>query len=145
VSYEARGIRIERVEVLNAGGEPATVLEMDQPFTLRFHYSADQAWKDLRLACNIANQTGIRITGQHHAGPTCEAGDRFCMSFHFRGGLLPGLYFIGGGIWQTNQPDQFLHRVVDSCALRIQANSPPNAFGFCDLSAAPPTLELAKP
>jgi len=145
VSYEARGIRIERVEVLCAGGEPATVLEMDQPFTLRFHYSADQAWKDLRLACNIANQTGIRITGQHHAGPTCEAGDRFCMSFHFRGGLLPGLYFIGGGIWQSNQPDQFLHRVVDCCALRIQAISPPNAFGFCDLSAAPPTLELAKP
>jgi len=145
MSYETRGIRIDQVEVLRAGGEAANVLEMHEPFSLHFHYRADQQLEDLRLGCNIANHTGVRVTGQHHAGPTCEAGDRFCMTFHFRGGLLPGLYFVGGGIWHPNQPGQFLHRVVDCCALRVQANPAHNAFGLCDLSAAPPTLELGKP
>jgi len=145
VNYEPRGIRIEKVEVLSASGEAVNVLEMQESFSLRFHYSADQPLNDLRLGCNIANHTGVRVTGQHHAGPTCEAGDRFWMSFHFRGGLMPGLYFISGGVWETNQPGQFLHRVIDFCALRVQTNTTNHAFGLCDLSAAPPTLELAKP
>jgi lipopolysaccharide transport system ATP-binding protein len=108
---------------------------------------AEQELSDLELACNIANHTGVRISGQHHPGPHCQAGDTFQLSFHFRGGLLPGLYFVGGGIWQRDQPGVFLHRVVDRCALRITADQPPRSFGLCDLQAAPPSLEttVARP
>ena len=140
VSYESHGIRIERVEVLDASGQPANLLPMDSAFSLRFHYAVDQDQGNLQLACNLANQTGIRITGQYHPGPACSAGDRFSLCFHFRGGLLPGLYFVGGGIWNTDQPGHFLHRVVDCCALRINCEHPPNSFGLCNLADAPPTL-----
>ena len=143
LSYEARGIRIERVEVLNSEGQPANLFDMAQPFSLRFHVVAEQALQDLELACNIANHTGVRITGQHHPGPDCQAGDSFSFTFHFQAGLLPGLYFVGGGIWQRDQPKQFLHRVVDSCALRISSDTPVRSFGLCDLQAAPPSLEQA--
>jgi lipopolysaccharide transport system ATP-binding protein len=141
LSYEARGIRIERVDVLNSNGEPANVLPMEQPFSLRFVYQAEQALSDLELACNIANHTGVRITGQQHPGPECGQGESFSLTFHFRAGLLPGLYFVGGGIWQRDQPKQFLHRVVDICALRITSDAPVRSFGFCDLQAASPSLE----
>jgi lipopolysaccharide transport system ATP-binding protein len=143
LSYEARGIRIERVEVLNSEGQPANLFDMAQPFSLRFHVVAEQALQDLELACNIANHTGVRITGQHHPGPDCQAGDSFSFTFHFQAGLLPGLYFVGGGIWQRDQPKQFLHRVVDSCALRISSDTAVSSFGLCDLQAAPPSLEQA--
>ncbi len=141
VSYEALGIRIEAVEVLNKEGEPANLIPMAQPFSLRFDCRATQPLQDLILACNIANLTGTRITGQKHPGPNCAAGDSFSMTFHFNPGLLPGLYFIGGGIWQNERPGDFLHRVVDACALRITADEPVNCFGMCDLSACKPTMQ----
>jgi len=146
LSYEAHGIRIERVEVLNHEGKPANLLGFGKPFSLRFHYVAEQDLDDLKVACNIANTTGVRITGQDHPGPDCGAGEQFSLTFHYQGGLLPGLYFVGGGIWRRNEPDRFLHRVVDICALRVNSETPPNSFGLCHLQAASPSLErVAKP
>ena len=141
VSYEARGIRIEMVEVLDQNGDPANLIPIDQGFSLRFSYRTETALMDLQLACNIANQTGIRITGQHHPVPKCGEDEAFTMTFHFNSGLLPGLYFIGGGVWQSDSPGDFLHRVVDACALRIMTNTPVKSFGLCDLRAGLPTLQ----
>ncbi|MDP4831288.1 MAG: ABC transporter ATP-binding protein [Cyanobium sp. MAG_185] len=144
ISYEAHGIHIDHVQVLNSRGEPANLLPMGEPFSLRFNYSAQQSFSALKFACNIANNTGVRITGQHHPGPDCQAGDSFSMVFQFQGGLLPGLYFVGGGIWAEADPGIFLHRVVDCCALRITAEAAPSSFGLCNLSAGPPRLEAAR-
>ena len=86
----------------------------------------------------------VRITGQHHPGPDCQAGDSFSLIFQFQGGLLPGLYFVGGGIWAEANPGTFLHRVVDCCALRITAEAAPSSFGMCNLRAGPPLLEVVR-
>jgi lipopolysaccharide transport system ATP-binding protein len=141
VSYEASGIRIETIEVLDQDGKPANLIPVGQGFSLRFSYHAETALMDLQLACNIANQTGIRITGQHHPGPACGGDEAFTMTFHFKSGLLPGLYFIGGGIWHSDRPGDFLHRVVDACALRITTDTPVKSFGLCDLRGGAPTLQ----
>ena len=141
MSYEARGIRIDKVEVLNQEGITANLIPMKQGFSLRFTYSAKTPLKNLSFACNIANQTGIRITGQYHPGPNCHGDETFTMTFHFKSGLLPGLYFIGGGISHSDQRGEFLHRVVDACALRIIPDAPLKSFGLCDLSADGPTLK----
>jgi lipopolysaccharide transport system ATP-binding protein len=145
VRYEARGIHINRVEVLNHAGEPANLLPMEEAFSLRFHYSVLEPLDQLRFACNIANQTGVRITGQHAPGPSCAAGDQFSLTFLFRGGLLPGVYFVGGGVWRESEPGRFLHRVVDVCALRIQSDAAPSSFGLCDLAAGAPVLTPLMP
>tara|TARA_B100001939_G_scaffold158891_1_gene137305 strand:- start:1285 stop:2592 length:1308 start_codon:yes stop_codon:yes gene_type:complete len=140
MSYEARGIRIDKVEVLNKDGIPANLIPIEQGFSLKFTYSAQAPLKNLSMACNIANQTGVRITGIQHQGPDCTGNETFTMTFPFKSGLLPGLYFIGGGILHSDQRGEFLHRVVDACALRIVADAPVNSFGLCDLSAGAPTL-----
>ncbi len=142
VSYESHGIRITQVEVINGEGHPISLLTLHQPFGLRFHYTAEQAFEGLQFACNLANHTGLRITGQQHSQPqSCVAGEQFRLTFHFHGGLLPGLYFIGGGIWRSDDPELFLHRLVDACTLRVTADSPPTSFGLCDLSAMAPLME----
>lgn len=144
VTYESKGIEIESVKVLNQAGNLANLISMGSPFSLCFSYRANEAFSQLRVACNVANQTGVRVTGQQHSCQDCDAGDAFSLTFHFKAGLLPGLYFVGGGIWQADQPDKFLHRVVDICAIRITADQQPSSFGFCDLSAGPPTLQHSK-
>lgn len=139
-SYEAHGIEIQGVEVLSTEGEITTTLDTKQPFSVRFHYQATAKVNDLQVGCNIATQNGVRVTGQFHPGPDCDDQMVFSLTFHFKAGLMPGLYFIGGGVWQSSKPGTFLHRVVDACTLRITSGELSNSFGFCDLTAAPPTL-----
>lgn len=142
VSYESHGIRITRVEVINEKGHPISLLSRRQPFGLRFYYTAEQDFEGLLFACNVASHTGLRITGQQSSqAQSCVAGEHFRLTFHFHGGLLPGLYFVGGGIWRSDEPELFLHRLVDACTLRVTADSPPTSFGLCDLSAMAPLLE----
>ncbi|WP_137024834.1 ABC transporter ATP-binding protein [Synechococcus sp. UW179A] len=141
VSYEAHGLQIQCVEVLSQDGAPANLFRTDQPFSVCFHYRASRPFKDLQMACNIANQTGVRVTGQRHHGPICSGEERFSITFHFKDGLLPGLYFIGGGVWQNERPNHFIHRVVDICAFRITADQPVMSFGLCDLKAGEPTVQ----
>jgi len=139
--YEAHGIEILGVEAVNAIGEITTATDAEQPFSIRIHYRTTEALNNLRFACNIANQTGVRVTGQYHPGPDCAPGTRFSLCFHFKAGLMPGLYFIGAGVWPADEPGRFLHRVVDACTLRITSTGVSSGFGYCNLTAAPPSLE----
>ena len=141
LTYKAHGVSIESVEVLDQGGKPANLIPVSQGFSLRFTYRSQKRLMDLQVACNIANQTGLRITGQQHPLGKCDSNEAFTITFHFNKGLLPGLYFIGGGIWHSDRPGNYLHRVVDTCALRVTSNTPTKSFGLCDLRSEAPTLQ----
>lgn len=144
VSYPEQGARIDAVTVLDHLGHETGVIAYGEPFTLCFYYTLLQDAADLQLACNLANRTGIRLSGQLHPAPASgqklhgAAGDRFSVEFHFRGGLLPGMYFVSGGLWEKATPGRYLHRVVDAVAFRVHAGSTPASFGLCDLAAAEP-------
>lgn len=142
VNYPEDGARIDVVQVLDGSGKTAELINYGQSFILRFHYTLLQEAHDLQLACNLANRTGIRISGQLYPAPASgqtlqgAAGDRFSIDFYFRGGLLPGMYFVSGGLWEKANPGRYLHRVVDAAAFRVHASTTPSSFGLCDLAAA---------
>ena len=101
--YPDRGIRIEAISIFGPDGQPANTLPMQTSFSLIFDYISEQEWRDLRFACHIANPSGARISGQafpsiHGHFPGTSEGQSLSIRFHFSGGLLPGLYFVGGGI-----------------------------------------------
>jgi lipopolysaccharide transport system ATP-binding protein len=142
--YADRGIRIEDITVLGPDEQPVNTLPVHTPFSLVFNYFSEQALRDLRFACHIANPSGARISGQafpsiHGHLEATREGQSFSVRFHFLGGLLPGLYFIGGGITSRHETT-FLHRVIDLKALRILETPERQGFGLCDLSAAPAQL-----
>ena len=136
-SYPDRGIRIEDITILGPNDTPVNTLPLDTPFSLIFQYFSEQDLEDLRFACHIANPSGARICGQaypsiHGHHPATQASQSFSIRFNFQGGLLPGLYFIGGGITSRHETT-FLHRVIDLKALRIMESHDRQSFGLCNM------------
>ena len=144
--YPSEGIMIESVTVEYPDGRECNQITFGAAFQLRFKYRAtsDHKPQPIRCGCHIANNQGLRITGQ--AFPLSgeffspKAGTQWDMVFSFGAGLLPGVYFVGGGIWPADQPGAFLHRVVDFCAMRILSNPDSTPSGICDLSSRPAEL-----
>ena len=136
-------------------GERVNVLPFGEGFVVVFCYAADQALQQVALACHLASHTGQRISGQslpEEAGPQAggqikevlAAGSKWQVCFCFRGGLWPGLYFIGGGILSyAGQERSFVHRVVDFRALRVLEGRPVQMIGACSLQASPAVMKVA--
>lgn len=143
VVYPDHGARIEDVRLLNEAGEASNVLLCGEGLIVEIHYSSQLDLRQVAFGCHIANHTGTRITGQifpihGRYVEQIEAGQRWCLRFRFNGGLWPGVYFIGGGIWSPTTNRRFLHRVVDFRALRVVETQPMGVIGHCNLSAAAP-------
>ena len=144
--YPSEGIMIESVTVEYPDGRECNQITFGAAFQLRFKYRAtsDHKPQPIRCGCHIANNQGLRITGQafplsgEFFSPKAET--QWDMVFSFGAGLLPGVYFVGGGIWPADQPGAFLHRVVDFCAMRILSNPDSTPSGICDLSSRPAEL-----
>ena len=147
VSYEAKGVEIIDVEVITEADEVVNVLPLDTPFAIRFHYRCSRALEQLHFGCHIASLTGTRISGHKYPAESSSharlvAGQQFTITFPFKEGLIPGTYFIGGGIWSEQQAG-FLHRVIDYRALRILASRSTAGIGLCDLSKGPARFQAA--
>ena len=145
-SYPDQGIRIESISILGPNDIPVNTLPLDTPFSLVFQYFSERALEDLRFACHIANPSGARICGQafpsiHGHHPATKEGQSFSIRFNFQGGLLPGTYFIGGGVTSRHET-AFLHRVIDLKALRILEHQERQSFGLCNMRAAHAELLL---
>ena len=160
IVYPSHGARIEAVSIQagsgeaisssSSGGQEVNALPHGQPFSLCFTYVAERDLEQVSCSCHIANHTGSRVTGQTYplAGaliPRLAAGQRWQIHFHFHGGLWPGVYFVGGGIWSPLATQRFIHRVVDYKALRIFQLDPLGVVGACDLTAAAPRLQPLSP
>lgn len=149
VIYPPRGIQITGVRVEDSTGSPSERVPFDGGFQLRFEYRADKSLNNLRCGCHIADPSGRRYTGQIFPGaeqgsgaviPLVEPGQQWQIVFRFRHGLLPGIYFVGGGVWSDDDERHYLHRVVDMAAFRIVAHDGILRVGTCDLTAGPPLL-----
>ena len=144
--YASQGVEIQSIGIETPNGLPLNQIPFRAAFQLRFRYAATAELQPqtLRCGCHIASTQGLRITGQAFPLPgdtfTAEPGQSWELVFSFGPGLLPGVYFVGGGVWPADHPGQFLHRVVDYTAFRILASPESTPAGLCDLSAAPPEL-----
>ena len=145
--YPARGARIIDLTILDEDDQPVNVLPAGSGFQLLFDYEADQEIDDLAFGCHIASGTGLRISGQTFPGSgvleeRMRKGRQWRIRYRFHGGLWPGLYFIGGGIWRPGDSQRFIHRVVDFRVLRIIEDEASSAIvGQCNLAATSPQLE----
>ena len=149
VRYPENGGAITRLEILDSNGKALEFCAAGDAFQLRFHYKLNQPLsehdlKQLHAGCNLATHDGVQITGQRWDPTNAECQQLhgaagFQLSFHFRGGLISGTYFISAGLW-CGEDRRFLHRIVDLAALKVVDQQASTTFGLCDLSAAPPQL-----
>ncbi len=144
--YTSEGVEIQNIRIETPDGQPLNQVPFRSAFQLRFRYkaAANLANCTLGFGCNIASTQGLRVTGQVFpmSGDTFQAepSQSWEVIFSFGPGLLPGVYFVGGGVWPAENPGRFLHRVVDYTAFRVLSSPESTPIGLCDLSTGPAEL-----
>lgn len=143
--YPERGARISQVRLLNQQNELSRQFDYQEPFCIEVHYNFTEDLNDLEFGCTLSNHTGLPISGQLYPATQSDAsiqakrGEARRLCFHFRGGLLPGVYFVTTGLWQRGEPEKFLHRLTDVLQFRVLHNPLQRSYGLCDLSDQPPS------
>jgi len=145
IVYPSRGITIDEVELCNTSGLLQQSIEFGKGFQIKIQYSGQIDLDRVGFGCQLSDPSGRRYTGQTYpsnatlTGPW-QAGQRWEITFTFKSGLLPGLYFVSAGVWSEESQHRFIHRVVDFRTLRIIATDNVTRVGTCDLKASEPTV-----
>ena len=139
------------VWITNTQKRRINTLAFGESFNVCFLIEAHQELKKVALACHIANNTGLRITGQTYPAAIgsekgqcidqIPAGTEWTIEYSFHGGLWPGVYFLGGGLMSfVSGTNEFIHRVVDYRAMRILEDGRVSIIGASSLQSRPPQI-----
>jgi len=148
--YASHGIEIQSIDIETPEGVKLNQIRFRSAFQLRFTYSSSDNFEESAVCfgCYIANTQGIRVTGQVYPPNNdiqiVKPSSKWEVIFSFSPGLLPGTYFVGGGVWASSQQGSFIHRVIDYTAFRVLYSPECTPAGICDLSASPAEM-ICKP
>jgi lipopolysaccharide transport system ATP-binding protein len=144
--YPVQGAEINSIEIHDTKGHVVNVLQLGGTyhFVLAGRFMVDFA--GVFFAVHIRSISGLVITGQRYPEEgtffnQAEAGKTFKISFAFKMDLLPGVYFVGGGIWSSQEPN-CAHRILDAIMFRVIPIGKPTSFGYVDSSAREPSYEI---
>jgi lipopolysaccharide transport system ATP-binding protein len=146
MSYPVQGAEIKAFKILDAEGRTVNVLLPGKTYQFEVTGIFLDDFAGIFWGIHIRSVSGTVITGQRYPeeGKYLEhihAGERFKINFAFRMDLLPGAYFIGGGIWSAQEPN-CAHRILDALMFRVVPLSQPISFGYVNLSTIEPHVEL---
>lgn len=144
--YPIQGAEISSIEILSMDMQTVNVLEPGKNYEFVVRGKFFENLTNVYFGIHIRTISGLEITGQRFpaAGDhlsLIEVGKFFKITFTFRMDLLPGVYFIGGGIWSANEPN-CLHRILDARMIRVVPSKAAYSFGYSDMSHTNPVLEI---
>jgi len=139
ITYPAKGITIELIEVTTEAGDPINTMPHGTDFKVIIKYKCEKSFEAIRFGCFIANNNGAKVTGQsfpnlNRKSISAKKNEISLISFNYRGGLWPGYYFIGAGVAEANSSGLFLHRIIDAVAIRIIDDKGITQIGNVDLT-----------
>lgn len=144
--YPVQGAEIETIQIFDTKGHIVNVLQSGESyqFIMSGHFLTN--FHGLYFGIHIRTVSGVEITGQRYPeeGKFIEyidEGKSFRLSFGFRMNVLPGVYFVGGGIWSSQEPN-CAHRIMDAIMFRVFPNEKTKSFGYFDASDSDPDLEI---
>jgi len=136
--YPENGARIEAFEIRDSDGKIVNVLTSGMRYSILMRGEFLSMLEQVHFGIHIKSISGVKISGQRfpEEGSTLELvenGKKFEAYFHFNLLLLPGSYFVGGGVWARGT--DCAHRVLDALMFRVLPKERQFAFGYCDLSS----------
>jgi lipopolysaccharide transport system ATP-binding protein len=135
-SYPKSGASISNLQMTDVESRRVNVLGRTQRFDLSYEVDFAKGVRGVRFGVHIRTPTGLEVTGQRfpelgRSLHMVKAGTRFRLVFQFDTRLLPGVYFVGGGVWNEDEP-QCLHRVIDGLMFRVVGEHGNSSFGLFD-------------
>ena len=143
--YLVQGAEIQSIQIFGSDNQVVNVLQPggNYTFVVAGRFLID--FTGIFVGIHIRSVSGVVITGQRfpeegrfldHA----EAGKSFKVMFTFKMDLLPGVYFVGGGIWTSQEPS-CAHRILDASMFRVVPLKSANSFGYVDMLLREPNFE----
>lgn len=144
--YPAQGAEISSIQIFNTQGHVVNVLQPRGSYQFVVSGRFFSNFAGVFFGIHIRSISGAVITGQRYPeeGKYVDyagAGKSFKISFGFRMDVLPGVYFVGGGIWSSQEPT-CAHRILDAIMFRVVPLSRPISFGCVDMSTNVPNVAL---
>lgn len=144
--YPTQGAKIILFRILDMAMRPINILMQGQECMIEVSGEFLIDVNSVYFGTHIRSVSGLEITGQIYPNQgtyinRVNAGDSFRITYKLKMALLPGVYFIGGGIWSHTEPN-CLHRIIDALVFRVLPNHKSNSFGFVDISSADPLFEI---
>lgn len=144
--YPEQGARIESFRILDENDNVCNVLSVGREYRIVMSGSISSAVERCYLGMHIRSVSGAVITGQRYPEEGRfiegrEQGTNFSASYSLRIVMVPGIYFIGGGVWSASEPN-CCHRILDALMFRVAAEERSYSFGYVDASTEAPNLQL---
>jgi lipopolysaccharide transport system ATP-binding protein len=144
--YPEQGARIDTFEIFDKDGRRCNVLKAGGDYDIVMSGLLTASASKVFIAVHVRSVSGVVITGQRfpEEGRYFERENNeqsFKMTFSFKMIMLPGVYFVGGGVWSENEPS-LCHRVLDALMFRVTSDQGARSFGYMDASNNEPALEL---
>jgi lipopolysaccharide transport system ATP-binding protein len=145
--YPEQGAKIERIEIQDMNGKVVNVLNPKKTYRIVFCGRFHGDFEKIYFGVHIKSISGAVVSGQRYPEEgqylSIEEAGTFRITYSFDMDLLPGTYFIGGGIW-SSLDSVCAHRILDAIMFRVTSNGPQVSFGYCDLASAPAKFELGR-
>lgn len=146
--YPTQGAEIKSFSILDSEGRVVNVLQAGKTYQIEVAGHFMESFDATYWGMHIRNVSGAVITGQRFPedGSYFEpvaGGSDFAVRFSFQMNLLPGVYFVGGGVWSNHEPS-CAHRIMDAIMFRVVPGGKLNSFGYVDLMASAPQAEIGR-
>jgi lipopolysaccharide transport system ATP-binding protein len=116
--YGTQGVRIEQVEVLDASGAKAGILQPQQPFSIRVTAKCHQEEpvEGLNIGVSITTKEGVRLFAinpilAQQSIPTLHKGDEVTVTVDMQNNLGVGDFFVTVGAWSRFTEFKYDRRV----------------------------------
>ncbi len=144
--YPMQGAEISSFQILDMNRHTVNVLRLGQnyQFEVSGRFTSDS--DNIYFGIHIRTVSGVIVTGQRYPEEgkfikRVHNGENFRITYGFKMILLPGAYFIGGGVWSNYEPN-CLHRIMDALMFRVAPDPKSKSFGYVDASSNEPFLEI---
>ncbi|UVK44417.1 ABC transporter ATP-binding protein [Mesorhizobium sp. AR07] len=144
--YPIQGAEIENISILDENNNAVNVLNAGSVYQFEISGKFIDNFSGVYFGMHIRNVSGAVITGQKYPEDgnfirAVQGGSAFTVRFSFNMSLIPGVYFVGAGVWSAEEPT-CAHRIMDAIMFRVSAVGKPISFGYVNLSASEPRLEM---
>ncbi|GAC1044627.1 ABC transporter ATP-binding protein [Rhizobium sp. No.120] len=146
VAYPMQGAEITGFAILDDNEHIVNVLNLGNTYTIEMKGQFLSDFAGVFFGVHIRNISGGVVTGQRHPEDgvyleDARSGREFVVRFSFRMCLLPGAYFVGGGVWSLEEPS-CAHRVMDALMFRVAPSERTMSFGYVDLMSSEPSSKI---
>jgi homopolymeric O-antigen transport system ATP-binding protein len=145
--YPIQGAEIRLFRILDMEGRPTNLLKPKQDYQFEVSGQFLQDVEKVYFGIHFRAINGAGLTGQRYPmnGKFIErvkAGENFRITYGFKMVMLPGTYFVSGGVWSANEPN-CLHRIMDAMMFRVMPDKDTLSMGYFDAAAMEPVLEFS--